>query len=273
MFSRSSPELMLRTVRFLQIRLFGDPSAYSSPYPILTLNISVSLHLPCSPTPSLGTDDIQLPIEDAPLQHVLAHSVIPHVVDGTPFGDAVGIGVRCLDFGRQTEGYWSVIRARLVPSSIRLPPSLSVVLLGEEPVRIAPTQTRIIPLRLCISLLERIPEDVKQLEIELTCVRSTALSQPTMERVPSCIRGDAQPMTQSTFIHRTTLPLTHVPFWTQEEHVPIQASYFFAKSMPTVFVVKPPIEAFGDSHAPGQHYNTSKCRGNEPILALRKYGV
>ena len=137
------------------------------------------------------------------------------------------------------------------------------------PIRIAPTQTRIIPILL--SSLERIPEDVKQLDVELTWVSSTALCQPTMEQHPSNTYGNAQPMIQRTFVLRTTLPLTHVPLWTQEKHVPIQASYFFAKSMPSVFVVKPPKEAFGDSQTIlGQRDNT-RCRGNEPILALRKF--
>ncbi|KAF8556922.1 hypothetical protein OG21DRAFT_1505960 [Imleria badia] len=253
-----------------EIRLFGDPSAYSSPHPVLTLNFSVSLQLPCSPTPLLETDRIQFPIEDPPLQHVLSHSITPHVVDGTPFGDAVGIGIQCLDFG-----YWSVIRARLVPSSIHLPPSLSVALLDEVPVRIAPTQTRVLPLRLGISSLERIPEDVKQLDVELTYVPSTALCQQTSKEAPSHTRDAAQPM-RTAFILQTTLPLTHVPLWTQEKHVPIQASYFFAKLMPTVFLVKPPMEAFCDSQPETDlrdNIHTSKCRGNEPILALHGAGV
>ena len=77
-------------------------------------------------------------------------------------------------------------------------------------------------------------------------------------------------MTQSAFVLRTTFPLTHVPLWTEEKHVPIQASYFFENSIPTIFLVKPPKEAIGNSQAVlGRHYS-SKCRGNEPILALRK---
>lgn len=156
---------------------------------------------------------------------------------------------------------------------MHLPPSLSVALLDEIPVRIAPTQSRIVPLRLFISPLERIPEEVKQLDVELTCVPFTSLCQSNTEQAPSYTHNNAQPMIQNTFVFRTTLPLTHVPLWTQEKHVPIQASYFFAKSMPTVFLVKPPKEAFGDSQTVlGQHDRASatKCRGNEPILALRK---
>ncbi|KAI9568965.1 hypothetical protein HD554DRAFT_2254838 [Boletus coccyginus] len=257
-----------------EIRLFGDPSAYSSPHPILTLNFSVFLQFPYSPTPLLETDGIQLPVEGAPLRHALAHSVTPHIVDGTPFGDAIGIGVQCLHSGCRTEGCWSVVRARLVSSSVQLSPSLSVALLDEVPVRIAPTQTRIIPLR--ISFPERIPKDIKQLDVELTCVLSTASYQLTVEQVSSYTRDDSQSMIQITFALRAALPLTHVPLWTQEDHVPIHASYFFAKSMPTVFVVKPPREAFGDSHIVlGQHDNidASKCKGNEPILALHGAGV
>lgn len=150
---------------------------------------------------------------------------------------------------------------------------MSVALLDEVPIRIAPTQTRIIPLRLCISPRERIPEEVKQLDVELTCMPLTSLCQPNTEQTLPYARNNTRSVIQNTFGFRTTLPLTHVPLWTQEKHVPIQASYFFAKSMPTVFLVKPPKEAFGDSQTVLGEYDkvdTSKCRGNEPILALRK---
>lgn len=191
-----------------------------------------------------------------------------------PFGDAVGVGVQCLDLGRWTAGYWSVVRARIVPGPAYLPPSLSVALLDDVPIRIAPTQTRIIPIRLHIHSLERIPKDVKELDFELTCVSFTVWCQPTTDQAPYYTHDYARPATPNIFLLRVTLPLTHVPHWTQEKHVSIQASYFFAKSMPTVFLVKAPKEAFGDSQAVlERHHNiyTSKCRGNEPILALRKF--
>lgn len=51
-------------------------------------------------------------------------------------------------------------------------------------------------------------------------------------------------------------------------------SFVFSKSTPTVFLVKPLKEAFGDYQtALGEHerVDTSKYRGNEPIPAFRKY--
>ncbi|KAF9228756.1 alpha/beta-hydrolase [Gyrodon lividus] len=200
-----------------EIRLFGDPNVYSSPYPILTLNFSVALEFPCAPAPLFQTTRTQISVESSPIQHIPTHSITPHIVDGTPFGEAIGIGMR----------------ARLNPGLKPLPPSLSLALLDGMPIRIAPTQMRVIPLRLLISSFERIPEDVVELDVELTC---------------------------ETFILRTSLPLTHIPLWTETEHIPIRATYFFAGSMVTAFSVKPPRKA-------------KRCRGNEPILALHGAGV
>ncbi|KAG9318168.1 hypothetical protein JVU11DRAFT_244 [Chiua virens] len=231
-----------------EIRLFGDPSAYSSSHPILTLNFSVSLQFPYFPMPSPETDGHN----DAPLQHIPAHSIAPHVVDGTPFGQAIGIGVQSLDFGRDGQGYWSIVRF---------------------PHALQPTQTRIIPLLLSLSPLERIPASVKQLDVELTYVSSSCVSKSANGQPPSHIVNDAQPTVQSTFTLHATLPLTHVPLWTQEEHIPVHASFFFADSMPSIYLVKPPKVAFGESQiATGQH-DIGKCRGNEPILALHGAGV
>ena len=232
------------------------------------------LQFPCSPQPSHERSRAQYHIEDAPLQQMPAHSITPYIVDGTPFGDAIGIAVQCLDFGHLTEngqGYWSVINAHLSPA-VSLPSSLAVQLLNEVPIRIAPSQTRIIPLCLLISSSERIPEYVGQLHVELTCVPYTSPRQ-TITDHSSHAHGDPQSVIQRAVILKAALPLTHVPLWTREEHVPILASYFFANSMPSIFVVEPPKEAINDPLVvSGQHnkVDTTKCKGNEPVLALRK---
>ncbi|KIK95035.1 hypothetical protein PAXRUDRAFT_780281 [Paxillus rubicundulus Ve08.2h10] len=235
-----------------EIRLFGDPNAYSSPHPILTLNFSIALEFPYAPVPLFQTAQARTPVEGSPVQHIPAHSITPHIVDGTPFGDAIGIGLRyfAVDQGR---GYWSVISARLIPGLKPLPPSLSLALLDGLPVRIAPTQTRVIPLRLSISPLERIPKDIVELDVELTCVSSSTA------------------LFLKTFILRASLPLIHIPLWTETVHVPIRATYFLSKSMVTAFSVKPPRKAFGE--VVWRKDNCSETRGNEPILALHGAGV
>jgi hypothetical protein len=183
-------------------------------------------------------------------------------------------GVTKLDFGvDQGQGYWSVISARLVPGLKLLPPSLSLALLDGLPVRVAPTQTRVIPLRLSISPLERISEDIVELDVELTCVSSSFVSflAPTAE-LPTTDTLTNKPVAQKTFILRVSLPLTHVPLWTETLHVPIRATYFLSKSMVTAFSVKAPREEFGEVVWGKDKCSDTRerCRGNEPILALRK---
>ncbi|KAF9234792.1 hypothetical protein BU15DRAFT_65421 [Melanogaster broomeanus] len=230
-------------------------------------------------------------------------SIAPHIVDGTPFGEAIGIAVQCLDFGHFTgrfaqsspanhnnagsiepdsvvdegQGYWFVVSARLVHGRTRIPPSLSVALFDGVPVRIAPTQTRVVPLRLSISPFERIPEDVMELDLELICVSSSSASllAPITDLVIGHTPTTVESVAQRTFVLRASLPLTHVPLWTETEHVPVRATYFFAGSMVTAFSVKPPRLAFdGGVWRPHDgSYTKQRCRGNEPILALHGAGV
>lgn len=236
--------------QYFKIRLFGDPHAYDSKHPILNISISVQLEFPSSPLEhssarlrSRNTVFRQLPT--LPLRHSPEHSIAPHIVDGRPFGRAIGISLTCVDFNAW--GWWTATNACLVDD---LSSSLTMTLV--EPIRIAPTQTRTVPLCITLSSTERIPESVTEFTVELTFSLASSsdagLSSPTNE-----------------FTLEVTIPLMHVSSWTLSTFTPILATYFFAKSMPTAFTVLPPKSPFMEP-SQGDEW---VCKGNEPVLALR----
>lgn len=108
---------------------------------------------------------------------------------------------------------------------------MSIDLLHE--VRLAPTQTRTIPLRIAQSSPIKVTE--KALDIIVTVVSEG-----------------------SSVNLNVVLPLQYHSLWTPETFKPIKASYLFSHSMPTAFLVLPPMEQ-RDANA-----------SHPPILALRK---
>lgn len=234
-------------------RLFGDPSTYKSPYPILDIIVSVELEFPSALLQSLGPPSYCL--STLPLQHSPEHSITPHIVAGKPFGEAIGIGVRSIDFGES--GWWTVTDARLLTSTSV--GSLTLTLL--EPIRIAPTQTRIVPLRITLLDNEYISEKVTELVVELTCLRSD-------HAVHTSETTHAKEVVLSV-----TVPLDHIRLWTQNNYTPIRATYFFARSMVTAFALVPPKFPFAKPNCDGYGDNGSECAGNEPILALHGASV
>ncbi len=71
---------------FLQIRLFGDPTARGSELPELQIGFSARLE-------SSASD----------IRHQTSHDVIPDFVGGWAFGDAIGVGLYSVD------GWWTVV--------------------------------------------------------------------------------------------------------------------------------------------------------------------
>lgn len=98
-------------------------------------------------------------------------------------------------------------------------------------MRIAPTQTRTVPIR----FLQSKPFTADELHITVTLTSSD---------------------TSSITIVVVSLPIRQLPGWTPTSYTPIKGSYFFAESMPTSFVVIPPLEKNDEKPCP-------------PILALR----
>ncbi|KAH8102881.1 hypothetical protein BXZ70DRAFT_1006072 [Cristinia sonorae] len=188
-----------------EIRLFGDPVfKRNSEVPELQISLKVSIE---EPTPQLVLQE--------------SHHVRPDFVDGWAFGDAVGVGLRSVD------GWWTVTNATVVSESIH------IELLRET--RLAPTQTRVIPLRLSQTSASVDTE----LNIELTAT------------FPSS--NDAVQIS-------VTLPVTHHAQWKAETFSVLRSTYFFASSMPTTFLAIPPIFQNKDPILP-------------PVLALHGAGV
>jgi hypothetical protein len=201
--------------------LFGDPRVYSaSDTPVLSINLSVQVE-----------PVIQKVVWDS------TQDVTCDFVDGFAFGDALGFGLRSVN------GWWTVKDVHLSNDHIDVCRSpnywifiifiisnsiqgASVHLLHET--RIAPTQTRTVPIR----LVQSKPLAANELLINVTLTSETS----------------------STIM--VSLPIRHLSGWTSTSFKPIKASYFFAESMPTSFVVLPPIEQNDEKPCP-------------PILALR----
>ncbi|KIK18302.1 hypothetical protein PISMIDRAFT_30538 [Pisolithus microcarpus 441] len=234
-----------------EIRLFGDPSSYKSPYPILDVALSVELEFPSAPLRSLGPLSHGPPT--LPLQHSPEHSITPHFVGGKPFGEAIGIGLRSTDSG----GWWTVTDVRLSTNSS----TNFIILTLLEPIRIAPTQTRIVPFRITLADNEYISEKVTKLVVELTCSPSAHIVRPS------------EATHVKNVVLSVTIPLDHVCLWTQDNYTPIRATYFFARSMVTAFTLVPPKLPFARPDYDACAGREFECTGNEPILALHGAGV
>ncbi|THH15894.1 hypothetical protein EW146_g4658 [Bondarzewia mesenterica] len=188
------------------IRLFGDPAAYDSENPTLDITMTVELE-PSEPG----------------IVHEAPHDIMSDFVDGFAFGEAVGVGLRSVS------GWWTVTSSSL-SQDIQ---GLDLVLLRET--RIAPGQTRILPLR----LTQTAPFEGTDLNVDLTLVSGT-----------------------STMSVSIKIPVTHQAIWNSSNFAPIWTSYFFKDTMPTAFNVLPPVESTPRGETP-----------RPPILALHGAGV
>ncbi|RXW24865.1 hypothetical protein EST38_g947 [Candolleomyces aberdarensis] len=187
-----------------EIRLFGDPHVQEgSEVPALNIKLNVGVE----GTNSLYTRE---PLQD----------VVCDFVDGFAFGKAIGIGLR------STTNWITVTKAVLAQNLDGIEVQLAQV------TRLAPGQTRIIPLE----LRQSSPIRVASLEITLS------------------VESEASTSTQL----RVSLPLRQLPGWTPGSRITIKASFFYAHSNPTIFAVLPP-------QLPHEGARTL------PILALRKY--
>ncbi|KAH7877813.1 uncharacterized protein C8R40DRAFT_1159305 [Lentinula edodes] len=194
-----------------EIRLFGDPRVQrNSDTPAQTIKLEVELDI-----------DIEQVVWE-PTQ-----DVVPDVVSGWTFGDAIGIGLRARD------GWWSYLSLNLPSTKFRL----------------APTQARILPLRI---------RQHKDLPLAFTSINVTLVLQ----------RDDAgvyiQHNSGDTITLELSLAVTHVVMWDDpsptSSNPVFKGSYFFgvSDSIPTNFLVVPP---------------ESSDKRRAPILALHGAGV
>ncbi|KAJ2916870.1 hypothetical protein MD484_g3582, partial [Candolleomyces efflorescens] len=188
-----------------EIRLFGDPLAQQgTDAPSLRIKLDVAFEEP-----------------DALIRET-SQDVVCDFVDGFAFGSAIGIGLR------STTNWMTVTKAVLTQEL----DGFGIELVQET--KLAPGQTRIIPLK----LQQHLPIWDGNLELGLT-VESEILD--------------------STYL-KVSLPLRQLPRWTPDSHTPIKASFFYAGSNPTIFTVLPPRISHEGAHA-------------RPILALHGAGV
>ncbi|THH31747.1 hypothetical protein EUX98_g2437 [Antrodiella citrinella] len=188
-----------------EIRLFGDPIARKSQIPELRITAAVEID---ELTPALALEE--------------SHHVVPDFVGGWAFGSALGVGLRSID------GWWTITNVSLVSDIAAV---FNVQLLKET--RLAPSQTRILPLRLIQTGVFKGPT----IQFELTAASS-----------------------HSTTTIPITLTVNHHSQWRTDAFSYLTATFFFATSMPTAFIVIPPI-----------HKNEKRIL--PPVLALHGAGV
>ncbi|THV08034.1 hypothetical protein K435DRAFT_815267 [Dendrothele bispora CBS 962.96] len=167
-----------------EIRLFGDPHVRGSEIPVQSIQLKVDIE---NAVPSVIRESSQ--------------DVVCDFVEGFAFGNALGVGVR------SASGWWTVEGVEIAPESSGY---FSLELARDT--RIAPTQTRIIPLR--ISQFK--PFYDTQLRFTLTLVSKTR----TLVDI--------------------VLNIKQISQWTDSTFSTIQGTYFYAISMPTAFLAIPP---------------------------------
>ncbi|KAF7338633.1 Transmembrane protein [Mycena venus] len=151
--------------------------------------------------------------------------VLCDFVDGYAFGDALGVGVRSLG------GWWTATGAVLT-SNVN---GFDVQLL--RPTTLAPSQTRIVPLRIVQS--GRYTRASLGIRLTLTEAESN-----------------------KTLALSITLPVKHHPAWSTGNLSTITGTYFYAQEMPTAFSAFPPLRENAEHEDP-----------KPPILCLHGAGV
>ncbi|KAJ8699615.1 hypothetical protein PTI98_002711 [Pleurotus ostreatus] len=178
--------------------------------------------------------NIELPTRD-PSTHVVhepTQDVMCDFVDGWAFGNALGIGMRSVD------GWWTVKEVTLEDSNPDNIPKDITLRLKQE-THLAPSQTRIIPI-----VIEQ---------------HSAFCGGELRIRVRAQGQSTLYPSTVSV-----TVPIKHLEGWDGKDRpklYSIKASYFYAHSMPTNFVVVPPL------------YRNEGEVSKAPILCLHGAGV
>ncbi|KAJ7236724.1 hypothetical protein B0H12DRAFT_124090 [Mycena haematopus] len=188
-----------------EIRLFGAPRFG---VPTQAINLTIGVETP--------TDGVKL----EPTQDVFCD-----FVDGYAFGDAIGVGVRSLG------GWWTVTDAVLSPK----PTGFAVNLL--RPTTLAPSQTRIIPLR----IVQTAQFTRHALGIKLILTSSD---------------------TNKTLSLSVALPVKNIPAWSTGNLSAITGTYSYAQEMPTAFSAFPPLLE-----------NIENQKPQPPLLCLHGAGV
>ncbi|CAK5279385.1 unnamed protein product [Mycena citricolor] len=165
-----------------EIRLFGDPKEAA---PTQSIRVSV---------------DLETPSGIEPLKIESSQNVVADFLDGYSFGNALGLGVRNVD-----TKWWNVTSVLLFAPS----PDFSIDLL--RATALAPSQTRIVPLR----IRQSAPFHDENLQIRLS--------------LSSAGRKISLPV---------TISLRHLSGYNSS----LLGTYFYAEEMPTAFAALPPLK-------------------------------
>ncbi|KAI0933809.1 hypothetical protein AcV5_005858 [Taiwanofungus camphoratus] len=190
-----------------EIRLFGDPrfSSRTGDVPVLSVTLGVAIE-----------QEPQVQVSRVP-----SHDISCDFVDGWAFGDALGFGIRSV-----SDQWWTVKDVVLADSPSK---NASIALSLVNETRLAPTQTRIVAIR----IIQNGPFHKDEIVFDVHLMSGNS----------------------SITLH-VSLPIKQHGQWPTS----IKASYFFATSMPTSFLVVPPEEQNSGEPRP-------------PILALHGAGV
>ena len=212
-----------------QIRLFGDPRDKGSDMPTLRVNFKASIH-------STSTAIV----------HQTSHDIVCDFVEGYALGDALGVGLRSHD------GWWKVEGLDADENLIKACPfllsdhgrflrprqTLSPEIIGKQ--ILAPMQTRVVPIRLD----QREALIVDKLSFRLVLSPHLPHGKPREQR-----RVDMN-------VVHVDLKIRHRLMWTDSHWNALLASFLFAESHPTLFLIKPP--------------EFASRKDSVPILALRE---
>ncbi|KAI0005870.1 hypothetical protein BJV74DRAFT_761059, partial [Russula compacta] len=175
-----------------EIRLFGDPEEAGSQAP--TLSISVRAYFE---SPSIN------------FRRETSSDIAPDFVEGFAFGDALGVGLRCL-----SKSWWTI--TALSPSPQLHEAVRGIVLSLLTNVRFAPGQTRVLPIR--ISQSKAFGGNALSFDVHVTADGS---SETISVRIP-------------------VFQLSH---WSRTGDMVIKASYFSTDTAPIGFIVLPPTDS------------------------------
>ncbi|KAI0306728.1 hypothetical protein B0F90DRAFT_1814573 [Multifurca ochricompacta] len=170
-----------------EIRLFADPRNAGSEVPTLSISVNVRLELPA-----------------IHLRRETFHDAVPDFVEGFAFGDALGIGLRCL-----SPSWWTV--TALSPSPELCESGIVLSLLSHA--RFAPGQARVVPIRISQSK----PFDGDTLSFSLHATSD-----------------------ESSLTLPIQVPVLRLAHWSRTGTMAITASYFSTDTAPTGFIVLPP---------------------------------
>ncbi|KAI9466043.1 hypothetical protein BJY52DRAFT_1112744 [Lactarius psammicola] len=187
-----------------EIRLFGDPRDTGSEVPALSISVNVCLD---SPTVAMRRE--------------ASRDVVPDFVDGFAFGDALGIGLRCMSASSWTvTTLSSSTESRHAVSRKAFGITLSLI----SETRFVMGQTRVLPVRIA---------------------QSRAFSGDTFSFDVHATSGE------SSLVLPVQVHVSQLDSWSMADTTVIKATYFSPDTAPLGFIALPPEKLNAPHQIPG----------------------